>query len=476
MSTSYNLRSGEGSGENAAAAPVLPVRGSPIADQEAPVADLTQVLSALQGTNHMVSALADQVRLLQVRTPLTPPENPDDRWRIPVVDRRWRGALTVETYRLAYRADRLTVEEQESLSKSIKEITVRLSGAKFDGRDPASLLSFLDRFATVMRESNRSEAVALVVLSELLSGRPAIMFRTLRNLTYPGAIHWLLTTFAPEDELAKEWNQIRSLSLTSRERPSEFASRLQERVARLALNIEDADVRSIFETGLGTQLQAALRVQYSSNPSLRTASLWTLARTCDDVVLSTPDTARSTRHERPKHVMTLEAEPTYFPYATHTLRDYPSYSPGPGPFPTDSSYSPHSTPKNTISDVAENCQFSVYDDGEVMLLNQGDRPRCWVCCKQGHRLRDCIFLRHLTDAEYQMLTKARDEFFQPRPRVPSYGPHKDRRDRPNYQRLQPLTTYKPTLPQPPQRPEVEQREAVEDEAENAEAQLSENRP
>ena len=164
MSTSYNLRSGEGSGENAAAAPVLPVRGSPIADQEAPVADLTQVLSALQGTNHMVSALADQVRLLQVRTPLTPPDNPDDRWRIPVVDRRWRGALTVETYRLAYRADRLTVEEQESLSKSIKEITVRLSGAKSYGRDPATLLSFLDRFATVMRESNRSEAIALGVL------------------------------------------------------------------------------------------------------------------------------------------------------------------------------------------------------------------------------------------------------------------------------------------------------------------------
>ena len=98
------------------------------------------------------------------------------------------------------------------------------------------------------------------------------------------------------------------------------------------------------------------------------------------------------------------------------------------------------------------------------------------CCKQGHRLRDCLFLRHLTDAEYQMLTKARDEFFQPRPRVPSYGPHKDLRDRPNYQRRQPLTTYNPTLPQPPQRPEVEQREAVEDEAENAEAQLSENRP
>ena len=72
-----------------------------------------------------------------------------------------------------------------------------------------------------------------------------------------------------------------------------------------------------------------------------------------------------------------------------------------------------------------------------------------------------------------MLTKARDEFFQPRPRVPSYGPHKDRRDRPNYQRRQPLTTYKPTLPR---RPEVEQREAVEDEAENAEAQLPESRP
>ena len=78
-----------------------------------------------------------------MRAPTTLPTTllttkPDDRWRIPVVDSRWKGFLNVETYLLAYRADRLTVEEQESLSKSINEVTVRHSGAKFDGREPRS--------------------------------------------------------------------------------------------------------------------------------------------------------------------------------------------------------------------------------------------------------------------------------------------------------------------------------------------------
>jgi hypothetical protein len=237
-----------------------------------------------------------------------------------------------------------------------------------------------------MRESNQSEAVALVILGESLSGRPVIMFRTLRNLTYPGAVHWLLTTLAPEDELTREWNQIRSLSLTARERPSEFASSLQERVAPLALNIEDPDIRNIFETGLGLQLQASLRVQYSSNPTLRTTSLWNLARTCDDVVLSSPASALTTCPERSKHVMTLEAEPTYFSYAPPPVRSYPSYNQG--AFQPDYSYFPRSTPENHISEVADNCQFSVYEDGEVMLVNQGDRPRCWVCCQKGHRICD----------------------------------------------------------------------------------------
>jgi hypothetical protein len=432
---------------------------------------MARILSALDGTNQNVAALAEQVRLLQVRDPDQLPAPHDNRWLIPTIDQRWKEVLNVDTYRLPHRAELLTLEERETLSKTIREITPRLSGVKFDGSDPLSLLSFLDRFVIVMRESNHSEAVALVILGELLSGRPVIMFRTLRNLTYPGAVHWLLTTFSPEDELTREWNQIRSLSLTPRERPSEFASRLQERVARLALNIEDADIRSIFETGLGPQLQASLRVQYSSNPTLRTASLWTLARTCDDVVLSSPASAITTRPERSKHVMTLEAEPTYFSYAPPPVRNYPSYNQG--AFQPDDSYFPRSTPENHISEVAENCQFSVYEDGEVMLVNQGDRPRCWVCCQKGHRIRDCPFLRHLTDAEHQTLSKSRDEFFQPRPRVPSYGPHKDRRDRTNYLRREPVTPYKPTQTQ---RSEIELKTLEEKGPENAEAQLALSRP
>jgi hypothetical protein len=68
-------------------------------------------------------------------------------------------------------AELLKLEEQiKMLSKTILEGTPRLSGVKFDESETVSLLSFLDRFVIVMRESNRSEAVALVILGELLSG------------------------------------------------------------------------------------------------------------------------------------------------------------------------------------------------------------------------------------------------------------------------------------------------------------------
>jgi hypothetical protein len=64
--------------------------------------------------------------------------------------------LNVDTYRLPYRAELLTLEERETLAETIRRVTPRLSGVKFDGSDPVSLLSFLDRFVIVMRENNHS--------------------------------------------------------------------------------------------------------------------------------------------------------------------------------------------------------------------------------------------------------------------------------------------------------------------------------
>jgi hypothetical protein len=171
-----------------------------------------------------------ETRIAAVSDPI--PERAGADYAIAVVDRRWQKPLDAVTYRLPNRRTMLTPPESAELTKIINETRPRITACSFDGSDPVSILSFLDRFVQIMREGNRSEAIALLMLNEFLAGRASSMFRAVRSRTYVAGIYWLLTTFTPEVQLNIELDSIRALRIRTNERPSEFSIRLQERVAR----------------------------------------------------------------------------------------------------------------------------------------------------------------------------------------------------------------------------------------------------
>jgi hypothetical protein len=63
----------------------------------------------------------------------------------------------------------------------------------------------------------------------------------------------------------EEWAVIRQFQMGTGERPSAFANRLTKRLGRLGVDPHSSETKTIFEGGLPSILQAALRVQYSTN-------------------------------------------------------------------------------------------------------------------------------------------------------------------------------------------------------------------
>jgi hypothetical protein len=154
----------------------------------------------------------------------------------------------------------------------------------FDGKDSLAVLEFLSGFKEVMQAVGASETLAAAVIPSFLAG-PAQQLVRHQSKHFASIIDGLLATYAPEEALLDEWTEIRPFSLAAGETPSSFAIRIQTIAGRLGVHVESPDVRSVFENALGPSLQAALRVQYSTNPALRQKNLTQVARYADNLLL-----------------------------------------------------------------------------------------------------------------------------------------------------------------------------------------------
>jgi hypothetical protein len=275
----------------------------------------------------------------------------------------------------------LTTAESKRLPTLITELRPRLQD--FSGEDdPLAILEFLAHIRDLMISVGCSETLAAAALPNFTKGSAQRLIRH-QSKHYKTLVEVLISTYAPEEDVWEEWNRIRSLSRRNfsgaEETPTAFAGRIMTAVGRLGINPEAQEVRTIFENGLGTSLQAALRVQYTSNSSLRSRNMTQLARHCDNLLIMMGQShAVAKKASVGRAALVLTEEPR-----------------GDEPFPT------------------------VAEDGECLLLT-GDPGggRCYLCLKD-HKLRDCPFLAHLSLTLRMQLFDQRNEYFKSREAFPS---------------------------------------------------------
>jgi hypothetical protein len=128
-----------------------------------------------------------------------------------------------------------------------------------------------------MEAAGVSEHVAAAALPSFLKG-PALRLCRHQPRHFPTLIDILLATYASDQSMIEEWAVILQFQMRTGEQPSPFANRLAERLGRLGVDHHSSETKTIFEGGLPSNLQAALRVQYSTNVALRSTNLTQLAR------------------------------------------------------------------------------------------------------------------------------------------------------------------------------------------------------
>jgi hypothetical protein len=147
-----------------------------------------------------------------------PPQNKVDRGlHIAVRNCRFVILSSGDSYRLRDSTPALRPAQVASSSSIAATIRPRLEGSFFSGIPSLVFLPFLTQIVRVSNQSHVSEAALLWLLEDFLRSPAKEAFRLQSFKTCPSAVHWLLTSYAPETTIEAA---VRSLQTTT-QRPSE---------------------------------------------------------------------------------------------------------------------------------------------------------------------------------------------------------------------------------------------------------------
>jgi hypothetical protein len=192
-----------------------------------------------------------------VLDPLLPPPFEADRGLdIVVRNRRFASRLSVDSYRLRYTTPALLPAQVASLSSIAATIRPRLEGSLFSGSPSLRVLPFLTQIVRVSNQSHVSEEALLWLLEDVLCSPAKEAFRLQSLETWPRAVHWMLTSYAPETNIEAA---VRSLQ-TNMQRPSEavreFGLRVQQEGSLLGTLVPLSELKSLFSQGLRDPLRS----------------------------------------------------------------------------------------------------------------------------------------------------------------------------------------------------------------------------
>jgi len=183
------------------------------------------------------------------------------------MDPRFAKVLHFETYRLMKRAQTYNSRVARKIADYVRQISVSMREMKFDGLDPLSVFQFLSSLRNALDQNGLHEGAALYILPSFLQNPALDSFTTFfqdggvlsTSRSYPGAINYLLRSYADEGLLAAEFTSVTTLKQMSGESVREFAIRLQRASNRLGSAVAESTLRSSFMQGLNGSTAGLVR-------------------------------------------------------------------------------------------------------------------------------------------------------------------------------------------------------------------------
>ena len=165
-------------------------------------------------------------------------------------NRRFSSLLSVDSYRLRDTTPALRPAQVASLSSIAATIRPRLEGSFFSGTPSLGVLPFLMQIVRVSNQSHVSEAALLWLLEDFLRSPAKEAFRLQSLETWPSAVHWLLTSYAPETTIEAAVRSLQTTTQRLSETVREFGLRVQQEASLLGSLIPLSELKSLFSQGL----------------------------------------------------------------------------------------------------------------------------------------------------------------------------------------------------------------------------------
>ena len=305
-----------------------------------------------------------------------------------------RAALSYRTYRLNNRSQKFSNALSRNLSKISKRMTTHIpDDQRFDGSDPVSIIKFLEDFKEACDHNGVSEGAAMHLFQYFLLNTAKkslqLHFRSTMSASsnsYCGAIHFLLTTYAAEEEVSGECRKIFLMQQKSGENEREFGIRIQAQAGRLGQAFTEDNLITAYLNGVPENVRTYVS---STAPT---------ATTFAQIQIAAYNAGRTLKLKQPMHQS--------IPISLPPVRRQPRTN---GPL-----YTIEAKQADTTTAPNSTNQYNVSNNWKVRTNNAQVKrlPECFLCSKD-HLLHECPTLsveqrQHAQLANQRYLAKRRD--------------------------------------------------------------------
>jgi hypothetical protein len=352
-----------------------------------PAQDPDDLQSRLEAMERMLQDLFIRIPA-PVQPPLQDPFAPlqpvsRDLHDIVVRNRRYEFVLSVSTYRLRDQTAALRPDQMTSLSSIAALIRPRLEGSFFSGSPSLGILPFLSQVVRVADQTHISEATLLWILEDFLRSPVKEAFRIQAHDTWPRAVHWLLTSYAPETALESAVRKLQTTSQGTGENVREFGLRLQSEASLFGPLISVSELKALFSQGLNDPVCSHFAANQPATELL-------------DIVPLSVLITRAELLERGTKPVTSGNIPS------HIRRNIPTRL---------ALTVPNRTPEENEMD--EELSILAIDPAFSRDSNQRSLT-CFVCYHAGHPWLECPYIRHLSSDEKEGCAYRRRLYYEKR--------------------------------------------------------------
>jgi hypothetical protein len=352
----------------------------------APVQDPDDLQSRLAAMERSLRDLSLRIPVREQLPPQAPvalvQPAPVDPHGIVVRNRRYDTVLSVATYRLRDQTAALRPDQMTSLSSTAALIRPRLEGSFFSGSPSLRIIPFLAQVVRVADQTHISEATLLWILEDFLRSPVKEAFRVQAHDTWPSAIQWLLTSYAPETALDSAVRKLQTTSQGSAENVRDFGIRLQSDASLLGALVPISELKALFSQGRRDPVCSHFAANQPATELLDTVPLSVLIGRAELLERGTTPAASVSSPVR------YRTNPTRLALAIQT----------------------HASDEEEMN---EDLAIMAVDPAFTRDTNQRGLT-CFVCYQTGHTWLECPYIRHLSAEEKEGCAYRRRLYYERR--------------------------------------------------------------